>query len=220
MEGGGTVAERLKPSAAERAQAAVESIGARLRELRVSRGLGVRELARQVGVTPSMLSQAERGMVNPSVGTLFRLAEALGTTTDSFFREEEAAPPAGPVVRYEERASIDLAGGINWQRLTPTDEHDFEFMETVYPPGAVSAPEMMRHPGRDYGVLLEGQLEVTVGFTRYLLRAGDSIAFDASLPHRLANPGPALARTIWVVLERSEVTARTRSVGGVSGDDL
>lgn len=196
------MAERMSD---DRVQAAVESIGMRLRDLRLARGVGVRELARQIGVSPSMLSQIERGSVNPSVSTLFRLAEALGTSTDSFFRED---PPVvgGPVVRRADRSCIELSDGICWQRLTPTDEHDFEFMETLYPPGAVSAPDMLRHPGRDYGVLLEGQLEITVGFTTYVLAPGDSIAFDASLPHRLHNPGPGNARTIWVVLDRNSVS--------------
>jgi quercetin dioxygenase-like cupin family protein len=149
-----------------------------------------------------MLSQMERGTVNPSVGTLFRLAECLNTTTDSFF-QPDGNPATDVVVRKESRARIELSGGIAWERLTPTDEHDFEFMETEYPPGAVSAPEMLRHPGRDYGVVLEGTLEVQVGFTTHRLGPGDSIAFDASLPHRLSNPGPDTARTIWVVLERN-----------------
>jgi transcriptional regulator with XRE-family HTH domain len=186
-------------------QAAVDSIGARVRALRQARGLGLRELARRVGITPSMLSQIERSGVNPSVGTLFRLAESLATSTDYFFLGSQREPATGPVVTHGERARLELSGGILWERLTPTDEHDFEFMQTTYPPGAVSAPEPMRHPGRDYGVLLEGSLEVTVGFTTYRLRPGDSIAFDASLPHRLSNPGPETARTIWVVLERNRV---------------
>jgi transcriptional regulator with XRE-family HTH domain len=199
--------DALNPSHEDHIQAAVDSIGEQLRELRQARGLGVRELARRVNITASMLSQIERGTVNPSVGTLFRLADALNTTTDYFFQTGGAIPTGeGPVVRQEERARIELSGGIMWERLTPTDEHDFEFMETVYPPGAVSAPEMMRHPGRDYGVLLEGVLDVTVGFTTHRLQPGDSIAFDASLPHRLFNPGPEAARTIWVVLERNRVS--------------
>ncbi|HZS94199.1 MAG TPA: cupin domain-containing protein [Chloroflexota bacterium] len=182
----------------------VGSIGTRLRALRSSHGLGVRELARRTGITPSMLSQIERGSVNPSVGTLFRLAEALQTSTDYFFGEDEPAPN-NFVVKPADRARIELSGGIVWERLTPTDEHDFEFIETIYPPGAVSAPEMSQHTGRDYGVILEGRLDITVGFTTYRLEAGESIAFDASLPHSLANPGPGVAKTIWVVLDRHAV---------------
>jgi transcriptional regulator with XRE-family HTH domain len=186
------------------AQAAVNSIGERLRSLRQARGLGVRELARRVGVTPSLLSQMERGSVNPSVMTLFQLAEALDTSTDYFFGEGRT--PGGqpePVVHRDERARLVLSGGITWERLTPTDERDFEFMQCTYPPGTSSAREMQRHPGRDYGVLVEGRLDIDVGFTTYHLEPGDSIAFDASLPHRLSNPGPVPARTVWVVLDRS-----------------
>jgi transcriptional regulator with XRE-family HTH domain len=180
----------------------MNSIGEQLRSLRQARNIGLRELARRVGVTPSLLSQMERGGVNPSVVTLFRLAEALNTTTDFFFGDGRNATTQ-PVVRRGERARITLSGGITWERLTPTDEHDFEFMQCMYPPGATSAPEMQRHPGRDYGILLEGQLDIDVGFATYHLEPGDSIAFDASLPHRLTNPGTVPARTIWVVLERN-----------------
>lgn len=185
-------------------QDAIDSIATRLRALRVARGLGVRELARRVGVTPSLLSQIERSSVNPSVVTLFRLAEALGTTTDYFFGNDRGAQAIeNPVVRRDERARIELSGGIVWERITPTDEHDFEFMACMYPPGATSAPDTQRHPGRDYGILLEGTLLIDVGFRTYRLEPGDSIAFDASLPHRLTNPGPDVARTIWVVLDRN-----------------
>ncbi len=194
-------------TAAQNADEAVGSIAARVRALRQTRQIGVRELARRISVTPSMLSQIERGTVNPSVGTLFRLAEALGTTTDFFFQPGDAVEVNGAshevVVDESGRARIALSGGIVWERLTPTDEHGFEFMHTIYPPGAVSAPELMRHPGRDYGVLLQGILDVTVGFTTYRLKPGDSIAFDASMPHRLSNPGPDEAQTIWVVLDRN-----------------
>lgn len=189
----------------ENAQAAMDSIGGRLRTLRQNQGLGVRELARRVGVTASLLSQMERGAVNPSVVTLFRLAEALDTTTDSFFGDNrDPGAQLQTVVRRDERAHITLSGEITWERLTPTDEHDFEFMQCTYPPGATSADDMQRHPGRDYGILLEGRLDIEVGFTTYRLEPGDSIAFDASLPHRLSNPGDVAARTIWVVLDRRQ----------------
>ncbi len=184
----------------------VSSIGPRARALRTARGVGLRELARRVGVTPSLLSQIERGGVNPSVGTLFRLAEELGTTTDSFFRDHRRLGAQAMVVGRDRRARIELSGGIVWERLTPTDEAGFEFMHTLYPPGAVSSAELMRHPGRDYGILVKGVLDITVAFETHRLQPGDSIAFDASLPHRLVNPGPKEAETIWVVLDRNPTT--------------
>jgi transcriptional regulator with XRE-family HTH domain len=188
------------------AQSAMNAIGERLRSLRQSRGLGLRELARRVGVTPSLLSQMERGTVNPSVFTLFRLAECLDTTTDYFFGNGALRDRGeSPVVRRDQRARIELSGGISWERLTPNDEHDFEFMTCTYPPGATSAADMQRHPGRDYGIVIEGELDIDVGFATYHLETGDSIAFDASLPHRLTNRGRVPARTVWVVLERNRV---------------
>lgn len=197
----------MQSTVEQNAHEAVGSIASRVRALRQTRRIGVRELARRINVTPSMLSQIERGTVNPSVGTLFRLAEALGTTTDFFFLPGDTVEidrqAQNVVVDARGRARIELSGGIVWERLAPTDEHGFEFMHTIYPAGAVSAPELMRHPGRDYGVLLQGILDVTVGFTTYRLKPGDSIAFDASMPHRLANPGPEEAQTIWVVLDRN-----------------
>jgi transcriptional regulator with XRE-family HTH domain len=196
-------AEPADSSLLDSTEAAVGAIGSRVRSLRTARGLALRELARRIGVTPSLLSQIERGGVNPSVGTLFRLGDCLGTTTDYFFQGEAEDRPIDIVVNGESRARIELSGGIVWERLTPTDENGFEFMHTIYPPGAVSAPDLMRHPGRDYGVLLRGVLDVTVGFTVHRLQPGDSIAFDASLPHRLSNPGPGDAETIWVVLNRN-----------------
>lgn len=193
---------RSETDVEESAQAAIDSIGMRVRSLRTARGLGLRELARRINVTPSMLSQIERSRVNPSVGTLFRLAECLGTTTDYFFGSRGGLETTDVVVPGSNRAWIELSGGIVWERLTPTDEHGFEFMHTIYPPGAVSSEELMRHSGRDYGVLLSGILEVAVGFRKYRLNPGDSIAFDASVPHQLSNPGPEPAETIWVVLDR------------------
>jgi mannose-6-phosphate isomerase-like protein (cupin superfamily) len=108
-------------------------------------------------------------------------------------------------VRQGSRPRVELSGGIVWELLTPTEEPGFEFMHTVYPPGAFSAPDLMRHPGRDYGVLLSGCLDVRVGFATHHLNSGDAIAFDASLPHQLTNPGPGDAETIWVVLDRNRL---------------
>jgi len=92
------------PGLGERAQAAGDlagDIGRRLAAHRGQRGMRVAELAREVGVTPSLISQIERGMSRPSVSTLFAIAQALDVPVDAFFREPPqpvtaAAPPGGP----------------------------------------------------------------------------------------------------------------------------
>jgi len=74
----------------------------------------------------------------------------------------------------------------------------------VYEPGAAScdADSYMRHAGKEYGIVLSGQLAVAVGFEDYLLGPGDSISFDSTIPHRLWNPGDEAVRGIWVVTGR------------------
>jgi transcriptional regulator with XRE-family HTH domain len=187
-------------------------IGGRLREEREKRGVSLRELARRVGVSPSLVSQIELDRVNPSVSTLWSLVTELGMTMGEVFGNAE---PAGPVLRTsdadgiverpETRRVINLASGIRWERLTPHSERDVEFLHVEYPVGADSCPAdaLITHGGREYGYVTSGTLGVRVGFDEYELSPDDSIAFDASLPHRLWTIGDEPARAIWVVIGRA-----------------
>jgi transcriptional regulator with XRE-family HTH domain len=195
------------------------AIGGRLAAHRARRGVKVSALARQIGVSPSLISQIERGQSRPSVSTLFALAEALDVPVDAFFRDGEASagatPPAAParsgepsrggrqdryVVRRGDRAAIDIEGGVRWERLTPAPLDDVEFMELIYAPGAESNASLYRHPGFEMVLVLSGRLVIHVGFERYELGAGDSMAFPSTLPHRYVNPGDETARAVTTIL--------------------
>jgi transcriptional regulator with XRE-family HTH domain len=183
----------------------------------------VAELAREVRVTPSLISQIERGQSRPSVSTLFALAQALHVPVDAFFREpaqdeDEPAVPAaaapgadltvGPagehdgryVVRRGHRAAIDIEGGVRWERLTRATLDHLDFFELVYEPGAESHPRQYTHPGTEMVLVMSGCLEITVGFERYRLGPGDSIDFPSSMPHRYLNPSAETARAVTVIL--------------------
>jgi len=198
-------------------------IGRRLAAHRAQRGMRVAELAREVGVTPSLISQIERGMSRPSVSTLFAIAQALDVPVDAFFREPAGPPgpggadgpggagaPAGPgpaaatdgryVVRRGGRAVIDIEGGVRWERLTRSTLDHLDFFELVYEPGAESHPRQYTHPGTEMVLVMSGCLEITIGFERYLLEPGDSIDFPSSMPHRYVNPGHETARAVTVIL--------------------
>ena len=194
-------------------------IGRRVAARRAERGLRVAELAREIGVTPSLISQIERGQSRPSVSTLFALAQALDVPVDAFFREPadgppaavagQVPPPAGPgprpgearyVVRRGNRAAIDIEGGVRWERLTPETEAHLDFFELVYGPGAESNPTLYSHPGTEMVLMLTGRLDISVGFETYRLDPGDSMEFPSSLPHRYANPDPAEARAVTVIM--------------------
>jgi transcriptional regulator with XRE-family HTH domain len=185
-------------------------LGKRVAAYRITRGLKVSELAREVGVSSSLISQIERQQSQPSVSTLFALAEALDVPVDAFFEDghagvarESAAVDAGSadqyVVRRSERSTIDIEGGIRWERLTPLPLDRMDFLEIVYEPRSESHPQLYRHPGTEMLLVLEGRLDIHIGFRRHELAAGDSMHFPSSLPHRYVNPTDEEARAVTVL---------------------
>jgi transcriptional regulator with XRE-family HTH domain len=188
-------------------------VGSRLREERERRGISLRELARRVGVSPSLVSQIELDRVNPSVSTLYALVTELGMTMSEVFGDTPQGtrvvrPPRGGdglAERPETRRVINLASGVRWERLTPHVDRDVEFLYVVYPVGASSCPEdaLVTHGGREYGYVTSGTLGVRVGFEEYELGPGGSIAFDSSSPHRLWAIGDEPVHAVWVVIGRA-----------------
>src|SRR4051812_49239106 len=203
----------VSPTSAALDRAANASkVGTRLRASREGQGISLRELARRVGVSPSLVSQIELDRVNPSVSTLYALVSELGMTMSEVFGDAEIAEPVvrrpadghGPVERSATRRVIHLASGVRWERLTPHSEQDVEFLRVTYPVGAESCPEdaLVTHGGREYGYVTSGTLGVRVGFDEYVLEPDDSIAFDSSSPHRLWTIGDQPVEAIWVVIGR------------------
>ncbi len=183
-----------------------------MRQERHRKGMTVREIARRVGVSPSLISQIERDKVNPSVSTLWGLVTVLGLTMGDLF-SEEAPPgvqptstphPSGPATLPGHRAVINLETGVHWERLTAGSDPIVEFLTVEYPPGAASCDEnsLVRHGGKEYGYVVSGRLGVRIGFDEYELGPGMAISFDASAPHRLWAIGSQPAEAIWVVVGR------------------
>jgi transcriptional regulator with XRE-family HTH domain len=199
--------------------AGLGTLGPRLRAARSSSGRSVRELARRVGCSASLISQIERGVSVPSVGVLYSLATELGSSLDYLLFGSGSAPAPGPdapaapaptpavppaaiVQRDGDRKIIDLASGVRWERLTPRSEAMTDFLEVIYSPGGHSTDERraLRHDGREYGLILSGTLTANIGFESYELGPGDSIAFDASTPHEYLNKTGDVVRAISVVV--------------------
>ena len=201
-------------------------LGPRLRVAREQRELSVRELARRIGCSASLVSQIERGVSVPSVGVLYSLATELDTSLDHLLfgaeprRPLDAAPgpdapgvvapgvvasgvvASGVVQRAVGRNIIDLASGVRWERLTPGADAMTDFLEVIYSPGGHSTDERrpLRHDGHEYGLVISGTLQANVGFESYELGPGDSIAFDSSTPHEYLNKTGEPVHAIWVVV--------------------
>ncbi len=220
-----------------------ETVGSRVREERLRQQIGVRELARRVGVSASLISQVELGKASPSVGTLYAIVNELGLSLDELLLEtgtrrrptpaktdgdrqpvSSPSPPAreggaaavDPVVRRGGGKTIQLDSGVTWERLTPQSPQDVDFLNVVYEVGGASCPEnsLMRHSGHEYGHVTKGRLGVTIGFETYELGPGDSISFESTMPHRLFNLGQEPAEAIWFVVGRRGDPRITRNPTG------
>lgn len=112
---------------------------------------------------------------------------AVGGPVDVF------GPPASPsrfeIGRPGERRRIDMDSGVVWEQLVTNTTPDMELLEVVYAPRSSSTTDgrMLRHEGYEFGLVLEGELQITYGFDSYVVRAGDSFGFDSGVPHLFIN---------------------------------
>ena len=205
----------------EPAPAGVSSLGERLREERQLRGVSLRALARGVGVSASMISQIENGKARPSVSTLYAITSLLGVTMEELFEarrdgaggapeQPPAAPPAAAlpvVVRPRERHTLTLDTGVTWERLGEIAGKPVDFLLITYPPGATSSSSggQMRHSGAEFGLVLQGELVLTLGFDEVRLHPGDAVSFPSTTPHSYRNDGTEPAIGVWFVIERDVV---------------
>jgi transcriptional regulator with XRE-family HTH domain len=176
-------------------------VGARLKHARQLAGIRMRELAAKVGCTEGMISKIENARVMPSLPMLQRLVEALGRDLPSFFGSNPDAP--GLVLRAGQRPiattdPIRKGHGVHYERLVPFGAGNLleGNIHVVAPDGAKHDP--ITHQGETMGYLLQGQLELTIEGTTYLLNPGDSFFFKNHLTNSYRNPGRQESRVLWV----------------------
>ena len=172
-------------------------VGSRLLMLRKDRGLSLRALAQECGLSVNAISRIERGETSPTVSSLQRLAQALGVQVTEFFR---AAPEQATILTREherrrtrgEGVIIESLGtGLHAQRLGP-------FLMTLMP-GASGADEPITHAGEEFVYCLEGEVDYLVQGEWQRLKAGDSLLFHASQAHLCKNTSLETTRLILVI---------------------
>ncbi len=133
----------------------------------------------------------------------WRNAASYGSTANGAASDTVVSRSSSPVVHPHHRKILVLDSGVTWESLTTARSDKTDFMFVRYDVGGSSTNEgrLIRHIGTEYGFVLSGTLEITLGFETYRLEAGDSISFDSSRPHRLANVGAVPVEAIWVNIE-------------------
>jgi transcriptional regulator with XRE-family HTH domain len=182
----------------EETQGSTADVGSRLRALREARGLTIRALASRSGLAINTLSLIEHGRTSPSVSTLQQLARALETPITAFFatdtpRRQVVFSSAGrrAAATFAHGTLEDLGAGIADRTVEP--------LLVVLQPHAGSGPDPIVHTGQEFVYCLEGRVVYTVADATYELSPGDSLLFEAHLPHCWHNPDGATARALLVL---------------------
>ena len=206
----GSAKRSPSPAGHERARGE-PSIGTRIAALRKQHRYSMRSLATRAGVSASLISDVERGKVEPSISTLKRIASALGTTLIYFFSDPSESNSR--VVRASERVAVspdmDMepkgearsaieASGIRFELASPKQAENIEAIYGRYEVGASIGDEPVTHEGEEWGMVLRGRLKIWVGEEIHFLDPGDSIWFPSTIPHRMENVANEPTEYIWI----------------------
>lgn len=168
-------------------------VGSRLRQVRETAGLSQRELARRAGVTNGTISLIEQNRNSPSVSSLRKVLQGVPMTLSEFFSTEE--PDLERIVfTHDELLPLtneierNNKGAVSFLQVGDARKYGLQILYETYQPGADTGRTMLQHASNEGGIVVSGQLELTVGETKYHLKAGDSYMFDSSQPHRFRNP--------------------------------
>jgi len=178
-------------------------VGQRLRDLRNERGLSIRALAEKSQLNVNTLSMIENGKTSPSVATLQQLAFALGTPLTSFF---ETGAPKNKIAFHKasQRSKVAFAHGTLEDLGDGMISRGAEPFLVVLEPHAESGPSPVVHTGREFVFCLEGKLAYKIEDQEFLLEPGDSLLFEAHLPHRWQNAGATPSRSLLVLCPSDE----------------
>lgn len=173
----------------------MDAVGARIRLARTSMDKTLEEIAQKVGVTRSFLSQVERGLANPSLTNLRRIAGELRVPL--FLLLADGTHPRNALVRKAERRNLVLPNATtSYQLLSPDLNRKIEMIFTTLRVGSASCEEPLSHPGEECAFLLKGKVSVEVGTEKFVLDEGDTLYFDSTLPHRIVNLGDVPAEIV------------------------
>ncbi len=173
-------------------------VGGRLKEVRLAAKLSQRQLAERAGVAHGLISMLEANKSSPSVASLRKILGGVPMTMADFFEPER---PVGDKVVFRADELLDLtsrlgrvhgseasaSGRMAFRQVGDARTHNLQILHERYEPGADTGETMLEHLSHEGGVVVAGELELTVGGQVRVLRAGDAYLFDSRVPHRFRN---------------------------------
>ncbi|TDL82835.1 helix-turn-helix domain-containing protein [Peribacillus frigoritolerans] len=159
-------------------------IGKKIERYRTAKGYSSRELAKMAEITPSMLSQIERGLANPSIQTLKVLAKALDVPTFSLLLEETNTEEL--VVKSKNRKKM-VVENLSYELLSPDFTGTLATAILTVPPNTSSSDKLLEHKGEEVAFILEGKIKVFLNEEEYILETGDSVKIPSHMKHKWEN---------------------------------
>lgn len=170
-------------------------VARRLRVVRKSKGLSQRELARRAGVGSGTISQIEAMATQPSVSVLKKILDGVPMDLATFF-SFDMADDTETVFRRVQHIDIGAPGLKYLLVAARRPGRRLQMLHEFYQPGKESGRHALTHEGEECGIVIAGQLEVTVGDEVHLLGPGDAYYFNSALPHRFRNPGRTICEVV------------------------
>ncbi|MCL6710275.1 cupin domain-containing protein [Pseudomonas sp. R2.Fl] len=204
MEKVKTRQKRAKASDADKgsngnSQGGHPALGARIRDLRLTKNLTLADLAAATGISIGTLSQMERDLVSPTVRTLFTLSGALDVSPAWLIDPDHDSDKDEPyIVRTDRRVPFLHTEGLRKDLISPAASRRLKGFYLIIEPGGGSGPAPYVHGGEEIGLIISGVLELRIEDSIFVLREGDCFSFPSNKPHSFSNVGTAQATVFWV----------------------
>ena len=176
-----------------------KTVGARLRELRTGRKISVRKLAELTEFSASFISQVENGQASPSIGSLERIAAAVGVTLGQFFATTGQDESGLIVLGASRKQLVSSWSSAQIDALAPmTSDRRLEPVMITLEPGGRSGKRPHPHAMEEFAFVLEGAVRLTLGEEVHDLQAGDAVTITPEQTRAWENLGSAPVRILVV----------------------
>jgi transcriptional regulator with XRE-family HTH domain len=194
------MATRKNGSVAVDTKEVLTVIGSKVRSLREAQGLTLEELANKTQLSKSMLSLIERGKSAPSIGTLVAISSVFGVQLPELLGKPTRDQDV--VTRLADQTEVTGDHGMIHRTVTNDQIHGIEIAFNQYKRGASNSAKPITHDGFEFGLVIDGVLEVAIEDQKHTVSAGDLIRYSSHKPHRITSKGPKGAQAFWITLRR------------------